>query len=83
MYIVELFLKIKEDFRLKQGIFKKFQKYEKNDTLNEDNEEIGNERQNCDHIFVPIDSTGNVLACTKCGEIYKLKKGEVNPFKNA
>ena len=67
MYIVELFLKLIED--LKKGKFKK-----------RPAEPIEAEAEKCDHIFVPIDSTGRILACTKCGEIYKLKKGEVNPF---
>ena len=68
MYIVELFLKLIDDF--KKGKFKKSpEKLAKNEV------------EKCDHIFVPIDSTGRILACTKCGEIYKLKKGEVNPFK--
>jgi len=31
---------------------------------------------------VPIDSTGKILACSKCGELYKLKDGEINPFEN-
>ncbi|MBR5304367.1 MAG: hypothetical protein IKU37_06025 [Candidatus Gastranaerophilales bacterium] len=66
MYIIELFLKLKEDFKM--GKFKKqpevkIQKIEK-----------------CNHFFVPIDSTKRILACSKCGEIYKLKKGENNPF---
>ncbi len=69
MYIIELLIKIKND--IKSGKFKKyFKKEEKNE------EEI----ETCEHIFVPIDSTGRVLACSKCGEIYKLKKNEVNPF---
>lgn len=25
--------------------------------------------ESCDHIFMPIDSTGEVLSCTKCGFI--------------
>lgn len=25
--------------------------------------------KNCEHIFMPIDSTGETLACTKCGEL--------------
>ena len=25
----------------------------------------------CDHIFMPIDSTGLTLACTKCGFVVK------------
>ena len=67
MYIIELFYKLIEDY--KSGKFKK-----KNPDLKEPIEK-------CEHLFVPIDSTGRILACSKCGEIYKLKKGEVNPFK--
>ena len=68
MYIIELLLKIKND--IKSG------KYKKKSNNNEEDIE------KCDHIFVPIDSTGRVLACSRCGEIYKLKKGEINPFEN-
>ncbi len=67
MYIIELFYKLIKDY--KSGKFKKKSKPEI-ETV-----------EKCDHLFVPIDSTGRVLACSKCGEIYKLKKGEVNPFK--
>ena len=70
MYIVELFLKLIKDFKSKKGWFKKEQP------------KMIEQAEKCDHVFIPIDSTGRVLACTKCGEIYKLKKGEVNPFKN-
>ena len=66
MYIIELFLKLKNDFKL--GKFKK-QKAQPSQEI-----------ETCNHLFVPIDSTGRILACSKCGEIYKLKKGEVNPF---
>ncbi len=66
MYIIELFFKLKEDF--KNG---KFQKKPK---------KIEETEEKCSHLFVPIDSTGRVLACSKCGMIYKLKKNEVNPF---
>ncbi|MBR3604573.1 MAG: hypothetical protein IKL52_00920 [Candidatus Gastranaerophilales bacterium] len=66
MYIIELFLKLREEF--KAGKFKK-------------QPEVTHENiEKCNHLFVPIDSTGRILACSKCGEIYKLKKGEVNPF---
>ena len=68
MYIIELFLKLKEDF--KQGKFKRKL------------QSSINEQEKCSHLFVPIDSTKRVLACSKCGIIYKLKKGEVNPFEN-
>jgi hypothetical protein len=66
MYIIELFLKLREEF--KAGKFKK------------QPEVIHENIEKCNHLFVPIDSTGRILACSKCGEIYKLKKGEVNPF---
>ena len=67
MYIIELFYKLIEDY--KSGKFKRKQKSE-TETV-----------EKCDHLFVPIDSTGKILACSKCGELYKLKKGETNPFK--
>lgn len=66
MYIIELFIKLKEDF--KAGKFKKH------------NKANISEVEKCEHLFVPIDSTGRILACSKCGEIYKLKKDEINPF---
>ena len=69
MYIIELFSKITND--IKNGKFKKSPKKSDN-----------SEPEKCKHLFVPIDSTGKVLACSKCGEIYKLKKNEINPFKN-
>ncbi len=69
MYIIELFIKLKNDF--KSGKFKKKPPLKKEEEI-----------EPCDHLFIPIDSTGRVLACSKCGMIYKLKKGEVNPFKD-
>lgn len=29
------------------------------------------EYENCEHIFMPIDSTNEILSCTKCGIIKK------------
>ena len=26
---------------------------------------------NCEHVFMPIDSSGEYLACTKCGKLIK------------
>lgn len=66
MYIIELFFKLKKDIQL--GKFKK------------QAEEIVEKEEKCEHLFVPIDSTKRILACSKCGEIYKLKKNEINPF---
>ena len=33
-------------------------------------EEI-DEATTCNHVFMPVDSTGTVLACTKCGFVVK------------
>ena len=40
----------------------------------------------CDHVFMPIDSTKTVLACSKCGFVIKNTKTKFseidkNPFK--
>lgn len=68
MYIIELFVKLKNDF--KQGNFKKKPK------------EAIEVPEKCSHLFVPIDSTGRILACSKCGAILKRKTKQTNPFKN-
>lgn len=35
------------------------------------------ESENCEHVFMPIDSTGEILACSKCGLVKK--KSELHP----
>ena len=65
MYIIELFFKIKNDLKRKK--LKK--KAEKNLKI-----------EKCDHLFIPIDSTKKILACSKCGAIYKIEDGNSNPF---
>lgn len=42
--------------------------------LKEDFREPEDDALNCIHKFMPVDSTGNVLACTKCGFVIK-KRG--------
>ena len=59
MYIIELFLKLKDDI--------KNLKFKKNIKTTKEQEE------KCNHLFVPIDSTKKILACSKCGQIYKVK----------
>lgn len=35
----------------------------------------------CEHHFMPVDSTGLILACTKCGFVVKKNEGvRENPF---
>ena len=76
MYIIELFVEwLRKNKRgyganpennLKEGI-----------NINREGEIIKNspedEALTCNHIFMPVDSTGLVLACTKCGFVIKHK----------
>ena len=44
---------------------------------------LQNDYEDCEHIFLPIDSTGETLACSKCGFIVKVSELNVipkNPF---
>lgn len=39
---------------------------------------------NCEHMFMPIDSTGEILACSKCGEVKKRSElKDYNIFKQS
>jgi len=38
------------------------------------------ETEKCEHLFVPTDSTGETLACSKCGMLVKKRKRHVEPF---
>ena len=76
MYIIELFVKwlnknkrgtdANPDKVLKEGV-----------SINQDGEIVvglpADEALTCEHNFMPIDSTGLVLACTKCGFVIKHK----------
>ena len=62
MYIIEL-------------IVKKFLKREKDSGYNPLEEETDDEieYENCEQIFMTIDSSGETLACTKCGLVVNKK----------
>ncbi len=64
MYIFELFIKwLNKNKRgagaNPDGIFRETFKPEKDEAID------------CKHNFMPVDSTGTVLACTKCGFVVK------------
>lgn len=61
MYIIEVFIKWLNKRETKEI------KYEKPSF-----EEV-DEALTCQHNFMPVDSTGDVLACTKCGFVVKKK----------
>ncbi len=33
--------------------------------------EYDSQKENCEHIFMPIDSTGEILSCRNCGLVVK------------
>ena len=66
MYIIEVFIKWLN--KNKRGTLANPNKY-----YEESYKEEADEALTCNHNFMPVDSTGNVLACTKCGFVLKNK----------
>lgn len=69
MYIIELIVKL---------IKEKNEKKEKKILVADEGD-----YESCEHIFLPIDSTGKTLACSKCGFLVKagdIKTKPRNPF---
>jgi len=57
----------------------KYERKEKFDPFAQENIENS---ENCEHIFLPIDSTGETLACSKCGLLVNKKDlKDINIFK--
>ena len=76
MYIIELIAQVSTKFKSGEFSFSKL--FEKKIPKDEIQSE-----QKCEHIFVPIDSTKKVLACSKCGYIIKVDPKKIkkpNPF---
>lgn len=71
MYIIEKIIKL----------YSKYSKKEQKIYLpkNEDNQEL-EDIITCKHNFMPIDSTGEILACSKCG--YVVTKKRLNKNRN-
>ena len=36
-----------------------------------------NDEENCEHVLRPVDSTGRVLACIKCGYVVTLNDNQI------
>ena len=66
MYIIELFIKWLKKNKRGEGANPN-NIYAAKDTLKEEQDEA----LTCNHNFMPVDSTRNVLACTKCGFVVK------------
>ena len=63
MYIFEVFIKWLNKRQTKEI------------KLEKPNFEEIDEALTCEHNFMPVDSTGLILACTKCGFVVKKKEG--------
>lgn len=70
MYFIELLVKYFKKDRFTEVL----DEHDKNAAMNP-LENIPEEEfePNCEHIFMPIDSTGEVLACSKCGLVVNKK----------
>ncbi|OGH97484.1 MAG: hypothetical protein A2287_05735 [Candidatus Melainabacteria bacterium RIFOXYA12_FULL_32_12] len=69
MYIFEIIAKFLRDRKIKQGFLQEIE--------TEENYE------DCEHVYLAIDSTKDYLACTKCGHVIKntYKPEKKNIFK--
>ena len=47
-----------------------------------DKKEESPKEPECDHVFLPIDSTKKILACSKCGMLMKAKDMQIKPPAN-
>jgi hypothetical protein len=54
-------------------IVKKFRKKEKIQDSYDPMKEEEREEESCEHIFMPIDSSGEILSCRNCGQIVHRK----------
>ena len=73
MYIVELFIKWLNKNKRGTSINPN-NLYKENIGLNDAGEVItqtGESYTNCNHKFMPVDSTGKILACVNCGFVIK------------
>lgn len=76
MFIFEAIIKYLKKDRFKE-VLEEHDRLESENLLNyipleEDIETL--EDLKCDHLFMPIDSTGEILACAKCGELKRNKE---------
>lgn len=73
MFFIEAIVKYMKKDRFSEVL----NEHDKQESLNPleniplEDELLDNESENCNHIFMPIDSTGEILACSKCGQLIK------------
>ncbi len=52
-------------------LVKKFQKKKEDENQYNPMAEDETQEENCEHIFMPIDSTGEILSCRNCGLVVR------------
>jgi len=62
MYLIELIIK---------KLIQKKDQSDYNPIENYGEKNVINEYENCEHVFMPLDSTNELLSCTKCGILVK------------
>lgn len=71
MYLIELITK-----------YIKGKKYTRKDNFDPFAQDDIENSDNCEHIFLPLDSSGELLACSKCGLVVKKDElKDINIFK--
>jgi len=78
MYILELLVKFFQKDKV-ENLIEKYEKERAIDPLNE-KFETEEESETCDHIFMPIDSTKETFACSKCGLVISRETYEKRNF---
>jgi hypothetical protein len=55
-------------------IVKKFTQKKEKPIRNPLSENEIQDYETCEHVFMPVDSTGEILSCTKCGTLVKRRE---------
>ncbi len=74
MYFIELLVKYFKKDKV-ENILDKLENERAIDPLDE-KFEIEDDSEHCEHLFLPVDSTGETFACTKCGLVIDKKAYE-------
>lgn len=81
MYIFELLVKYLQKNKV-EDLIEKYEGERSKDPLNE-TFDMHDESESCEHIFLPIDSSKETFACSKCGLVIDRRAyGKRNFFKD-
>lgn len=81
MYFIELLVKYFQKDKV-ENLIDRFENEKSINPLNETFEDNSDESEFCEHIFMPIDSTGETFACSRCGLVINKSEYEKRNFFN-